>query len=507
MAHGYLLGLDKGTSVVKAVLFDLQGREVAVAGQPAPAVYPQSGWHEEDLHGTWDITCSVARQVMQNTGINPDAIQAVGLSGHMSGLILVDGRGQPVGNAVIWSDGRASGIVRRWETEGLLERMFAISGQAVIPGLTLPLMRWFHEHRPQDLARAAHVLTMKDYLRLRMVGEAATEESDVAWMMGDVQQRRFSPELLSLAGLSSYERLYPPVRPYGSVAGGLREAAAQEMGLRPGTPVVYGLGDATAATIGVGAVRSGQACSIVGTSFLNNLVTAELAWEPFGIGFVFPMTDGLWLRLLPNTGGGSVNLRWFVEMFYPGETGRDAYKRLDQEAASVPVGANGVIYHPYVTTAGVVAPFYSIGARAQFFGVSIQSTRRDMARAVFEGIALSMRDCYVGAGQPLEEIRLSGGAAQSPVLCQIFADCTGATITVPVGTEASAKGVAMLAGMAAGIYGSVPEAAGQMVAVDRVYTPRPEQTRRYDEIYPLFRNIREQMMGPWEMRTRLFQAE
>lgn len=491
----YLLAIDKGTSEIKCVLFDSIGNEVAVAHEASSTLTPSEGRHEEDPDQVWRTVAALVRRVMQQSSIDPREIAGIGVTAHMGGLILLDHEMRPLRTNILWDDSRAAEIVERWQGTGLLEELFEIGGQALLPGLAVPLLLWLKRNDPASLSGASHICATKDYIVLKLTGRLGTDETDAGWMPGDVRNRRHSKRVLELCGIEDLAHLFPDIRASEQVVGSLPDNAAHACGLRSGIPVVAGLGDANASTIGVGAVQPGQAASIIGTSLLNNLVLAGPALAPKGIGFLLPTVAGRWLRMLPNTGGGSVNLRWLAETAYRGCP--DPYQVMDEEVLEEPLGARGVYFHPYVNPSGVVAPFYHLGARAQFTAISVTTTRETLARAVFEGIAFAIRDCYSATPSPIDEVRLSGGAARSPVLSQIVADVLGKPVIVTQGAEAAAKGASMAAAVGIGLAARFEDAAETFVKIRRVFNPNPENHAKYSERFPHFRSIRQSMTTVW----------
>jgi len=215
---------------------------------------------------------------------------------------------------------------------------------------------------------------------------------------------------------------------------------------------------------------------------------------------VIPTVNDYWMRMLPNTGGGSINLRWLVDLAY-----RDLpnpYDVLDAEAGNVDPGALGVFYHPYISNAGVVAPFYHLGARAQFTGLHSGVGRAELARAVIEGLAFSIRDCFEACPEALSELRLSGGAARSAVLCQTVADVLNKPVILTTGEEAAARGVAIVAATGAGRFKSMDEATKRFIQIRRVYEPNLSSNDAYRERFELFQQIRESMMSIWTARQK-----
>lgn len=496
----YVLTLDKGTSVIKSVLFDDQGREVATARGDGPTRQPQSGWHEEDSETVWSLVAQLFREVRASSGVRPDEVAVIAVTSHMGGLLLLDGAHRPVYPNVLWDDTRANDIVAEWAESGVLAEIVTEGGQAVLAGLTVPLLRWFDRYEPALLEHTKALCTTKDYLVLRLTGSLGTDESDAGWMPSDPFRRAYSERIWSLAGISHRADLFPPIRRSEAVAGTLLPSVASELGLKAGTPVIAGIGDANASTIGVGAIEPRQGVSIIGTSLLNNVVTGRPTREPLGIGFVIPTANGRWLRMLPNTGGGSINVQWLVDVAY-----RDSaapFQKLDEEAAGVAPGASGVFYHPYISRAGVVAPFYHLGARAQFTGLHTSIGRPELARAVLEGLAYSIRDCFEPVPVQLSDVRLSGGSARSPVLCQVVADVLGKPVVLTTGEESAARGAAIVAAWGTGRYQSLKEATSVFVSVRRIFTPNPAAHAEYAERFDFFKRIRDEMLPLWSERKK-----
>ena len=260
--------------------------------------------------------------------------------------------------------------------------------------------------------------------------------------------------------------------------------------------------DVAATTLGAGAARPGQACTIVGTSFLNCFLTAEPTFEPRGTGIQMRTAGGRWLRGMVNT-AGTMNLDWFLEQFCAeavAAAGGSAFAWAEAEAAKAPPGCGGVIYHPYLNTAGVISPFFHPAARAQFFGLEVGHTRAHLLRSVYEGVALAMRDCAEAMPGDIDEWFVAGGGARSAFWCQMFADATGRTILVPEGDEFGARGVALLAGVATGVYADLEEALVSVRKIRRSFAPDPAMRELYDGLYGLFVSIRQGARESWWKR-------
>ena len=501
----YVLGIDKGTTTTKVSIFDIaDGRVAATARRPTRSFRPQPDWHEEDMEGTYDNVAAAIREALASGRIDPADIAGVGVSGHMGGLWAVDATGKPAGPAIAWPDARAAGLLDRWKADGRIDRLFRISGNAPIPGLPLVLLAWLKENDPDVYGRIDRVMLAKDYVNYRLTGVIATDESDLSFLPCDIRSRSASRELFALAGIEDSFHKLPPVLAIGEIVGSVTSEAAAETGLLAGTPVVTGAGDAVAAAIGVGALSAGQAVTVIGTSFMNNLTVDQPLFEPEGVGFLFLMPEGRWQRLMSNTGGGSLCLDWIVEAF--GATafiGDDRFAKVEREARAVPPLSNGLFIHPYFNTSGMTAPRHDPFARGSIFGLDTNTTPATLARAVMEGVAFSMVECYGALDAPVDEIRITGGGARSRLWREICAAAMNRPLLVPEAEETGALGVALLAACASGAYASLEDAARAMVRIAETVDPDPCLVERYRAAYPLFRDLGADLTPLYKRRAAL----
>lgn len=502
----YLLGIDKGTTATKASIFDAaDGRAVSVARRATTSYRPHPDWHEEDMEGTYAGVAGVIREAIDGAGIDPRQIEGVGVSGHMGGLWALDRDGRPAGRAIAWPDARASRLLGEWREDGRVDRLFAISGNAPIPGLPLVLLAWLKANDPDFYRRIATVFCAKDYINFRLTGEIATDESDLSFFPCDIRERVPSQALFELAGVAEMQARLAPVLATGETVGRVTARAASETGLAEGTPVVTGAGDAVAAAIGVGALETGQAVTVIGTSFMNNLTVDRPLLEPAGVGFLFLMPDGRWQRLMANTGGGSLCLDWIVEAFgakaFPDTP--DRFERIERQARAVPPLSGGLVIHPYFNTSGMSAPRHEPLARGSIFGLDTATSPEMLVRAVMEGVAFSMIDCYDALSVPVREIRITGGGARSPLWRDICAAAMNRALLVPEAEETGALGVALLAARGAGLYPGLPDAASALVRIAETVDPDPRLAQRYADAYPLFRDLGRDLAPLWKLRAAL----
>ncbi len=504
MSPTYLLGIDAGTSVIKAALIDRDGRERATVAYPTTIRSPLPDRSEANHLEFWQLTAAAIRDVFAKANITGEQVAGVGLSGNMVGAWLIDAQGEPVRDAILWNDGRTQALIDRLSLEhpGFMSEIFASSGSVMQQGCTLPVVRWLADHEPESLARASHVLCCKDWLRYKLTSAIFTDITESSVMPGDIRARNYNEALFDLLGVRAFRHLFPPVADSQTIAGYVHAEAATQTGLKIGTPVVIGAGDVPSSTIGAGAVEAGVASIILGTTCLSCLTVPEPSFDPPDVGLLFVLPGGNWLRVMANV-AGTTNLDWFINQFFAAEQAdsastADLFQTLETIVEARPPGSNGVIYLPYLSPIGVIAPFVEAGARAQFCGLLPHHTRADLLRAVYEGVALAIRDCYAVIGRPITEVRLSGGGAKSRIWGQMIADVLDARVIVPEGAEFGAKGAALLAGVGLGWYASVEEAALSTSRPLRTYEPNARLKPVYDALYHNYRSTREALAAMWK---------
>jgi sugar (pentulose or hexulose) kinase len=462
-----VLGIDVGTTATKAALFDLErpARPLAVARRASVVHEPRPGYSEADPRGVLALVGACVREVVG--AVAPGSIGAIGVSGTACGAWLV-ADGQPVRPAILWNDGRAAAIVDAWRAEGRMAEIFEISGNVPFPGYTLPVLNWLARHEPENLAAATRCLCCKDWIRGWLTGVWGSDESDASYVPFDIRARRRSDRLLELTDTSAAAALLPELFDVARTDP-LRADIAAQLGLPAGIPVALGATDIVAGCVGAGAVASGHAVTILGTSANSSIVTAEPEFEPREIGIMAAAPLGRWVRTMVNT-SGTMTLDWAAQMFTGGDVGAMFALAETADLSDVPV------LLPYLAGAGVVSPFVDAHARGAFLGLRASHGRAELCRAVVEGLAFAVADCYACMPSRVTRITATGGAARSDMLLQAIADASGALTIRPAGEEFGARGAALLAGLHAGL---VPAAAFEdlaaVIEVGRAFAPTPER--------------------------------
>jgi xylulokinase len=463
-----LVGVDVGTTGVKAVAITPEGRVVARAEHGFAFSTPRPGWAEQDPDDWWRAADAAV------SSLGGDAI-AIGLSGQMHGLVALDDDDRVLRPAILWNDQRTAEECREIEERIGRERLLELTGNPALTGFTAPKLLWLRRHEPATFARIRHVLLPKDYVRLRLTGEHAIDAADASGtLLFDVGARRWSDTMLDELELP--REWMPRALESPEVSGTTRR----------GQPVAAGAGDQAASAAGVGVLDPGTTAVTIGTSGVVFAPLPEFAPEPGGRLHVFcHAVPGRWhaMGVMLSAAG---SLRWFRDAFAPGAP----FDELTAEAATVAPAAEGIVFLPYLT--GERTPHADPDARGAFIGLAAGHGRGALVRAVLEGVAYGLRDSLellAALGQRPASARVSGGAARSDLWLRIVASVLGIPLERPAVEEGAAFGAAILAGVAGGAFGSVAEGVEQAVRVRETVEPDPEWSRVYDEGYERFRAL------------------
>ncbi|MFI6578731.1 FGGY family carbohydrate kinase [Nocardiopsis sp. NPDC050513] len=485
--------VDVGTSMIKAVVFDDHGHEVAVARRATEVRRPRPGWAEQDMDAVWRSVAAAVREVGERTG---EPVDFLAVTAQGDGCWPVDGTGAPTGPAILWSDGRAAAIVEQWRADGVLDAAFRRNGSLTFAGLPNALLAWLSRNDPDRLRRTAAVLTCGGWVFHRLTGAVSVDESDASAPFLDLRTRGYDPACLDLFGLEWAAGLLPEVRGDDRRTGTLTPAAAAELGLPQGLPVVMAPYDIASTALGVGAVADGQACSILGTTLCTEVVTTapDTAGEPSGLTIALDSSGHL-LRAFPTLAGTEI-LGWASSLL-----GTDGPASLGDLALAAAPEPGGPLFLPYLSPAGERAPFLDPHARGTWWGLSLEHDRARMARSVFEGLTLVLKDCLAASGVPVTELRLSGGGANSDRWCALIADVTGVPVVRSTDTEAGAKGAFLSGLVATGRSPDLATAAADHVHLRPVREPDPRLAGLYAHTYERFLALRELTRPGWALMT------
>jgi len=491
----YLLGIDVGTTGTKALLIAEDGGVVARSNHEYPLLTPRPTWAEQNPADWWEATIAGIRDVLAESRIAPQEVVGIGLSGQMHGSVFLDERSEVIRPAILWCDQRTADQCR-WITERAGERtVIEETFNPVLTGFTAPKIVWLRQNEPEAYARVRKILLPKDYIRFMLTGEFATEVSDASGTsLLNIAKRRWSARML--AALDLTEDMLPAVYESPEVSGRISAEAAQATGLAAGTPVVGGGGDQAAGAVGNGIVRQGVVSVTTGTSGVVFAHMDEPRMDPQLRTHTFcHAVPGKWhvMGVMLSAGG---SLRWYRDALAQQEVaeakqrGVDPYELLTEEAAQAPPGCEGLIFLPYLT--GERTPYPDPWARGVYFGLTLRHARPHLVRAILEGVSYGLRDSLEilrEMGLPISQVRASGGGARSALWRQIQADVFDAEMVTINVDEGPAFGVALLAGVGAGVFATVEEACDRTITITDRTGPNPDTSALYDTYYPIYQAL------------------
>lgn len=492
------LGLDVGTTAIKAAVYDSRGAMQASKVCDSTLIADRPGWSSQSMGAIWQTCADALASVVPQVGAQN--IGTVGVCGQGDGLWLLDDDGNPVRDAILWNDQRAVDYVAGWTEDGTADRLARYSRTAIWPGTSGAAFRWLKEHEPDSAARARHCINCKDWINFKLTGQLTTDTTDATIPFLDLETGRYAPAAFSMLGVEELqEKLIDPVRavePNGTVS----ETASQKTGLAVGIPVAAGCIDVAAMISGMGLAETGDICLILGTTAVVAVIVEA---EPFsgpqpGATLAHPYTEK-WIKVLAPLSGASA-LDWFSSLDSMSDGGAEAGEsalRLNAAASSAPAGANGVVFLPFLS--GERAPIVAPHATASFLGVTGATTQADLARAVMEGTAMSLRQCFeaTGAAKP-GQIFMTGGGARNALWCDIIASVMNTMIVASDSSDHGVWGAAMLGACAGGMM-DVERPPKRDEAL-RHHRPDPNLVASYDRLFHLYERYVASSSELWNAR-------
>lgn len=491
-----ILAIDNGLTVTKAVIFDLDGNQIAVSRRNVAQCKPVPRRVERDMTELWQQTASAILDVLEKSATDPQRIAAVAATAHGDGLYLLDHDRRPLGLGILSLDSRAIDVVDEWQRNGTSRKALELTGQ--VPHVSAPsaLLCWIRREEPDRFARIAHVLTCKDWLCYCLSGHIGTDQTEASTSFTDARTQRYSAEALALFNLSAIKAALPNVAHSADIVGKVTADASRLTGLAEGTPVAAGLHDVTASALGIGAHRTGVVGIVAGTYSINECVSTEPRIDArwFCRNAVAP---GKWNNMAISP-ASATNYDWFLDTFCASERARadtSIHDLLGSEINAALLRPSSVMYHPYLF-GSPMGPAPSAG----FLGLRGWHGRGDMLAALLQGIAFNhrqhidaLRDCFGST-----EARLTGGASRNPTVAQLFADVLDMPVTVTDTDEAAAWGAALCAGAAVGTFARFDADPRDIDSRAKKYQPARNRAAQYAERYALYREVAETLTSTWD---------
>ena len=502
----YLVGIDNGSTMAKAAIFDTLGNELATASRKVEYIYPAPERSEVDMNKLWADTAAVIKEAIEKAKIDPADIACVACTGHGNGVYLVGPDGKPSNHCIRADDSRSRSYIEQWIADGTHDRVLPKITQILWPGQPNSILRWLKDNEPEVIERAQWFFTAKDFCRFMLTGEAYQEISDTSGCsLMDVTTGEYDDEILAAWGIEDLKRIMPPLRQSHDICGHVTAEASAQTGLKEGTPVAGGMFDIDACGLACSMTDETELVMIAGTWGNNQYITRE----PVVSKNIFMNTcysiPGYYL-VLEGSATSASNFEWLVTEFFQADQelmkakgdGRSIYAYCTELVEQTKPTDAGIVFLPYLYGSPV-----SLDAKAAFFGLEGRHQVGHVIRAMFEGIIfghywhverlLPLRD-----GVMPEHIRLTGGAARSEVWSQMIADIFQTSVEIPHGSELGGLGCAICGAVATGIYASYDEACQSMVKIDRTYSPNPELAGVYRKKYARYKKMLEVLQPVWE---------
>lgn len=509
MTDGILIGIDAGTSVLKAIAFTTAGEQIAAAAIPNSYETLDNGGVEQDMARTWVDAAAALKQLTEKIPGLASRVIAIAVTGQGDGTWLVDGRGDPVAPALLWLDARAASIAEDFTRHPSYAAHYQRTGTGVNACQMSSQLVWLSRNQPQVLARAATAFHCKDWLYFKLTGVRATDPSEANFTFGQYRTRTYAPGILDALGAGDAKRLLPEIVEGTDVSHPLSAEAAGLTGLKAGTPVVLGYLDVVCTGVGGGLYdpQGRTGCTIVGSTGMHMRVApsadhVRLNAEMTGYTMAFP-APGMYAQIQSNM-ASTLNIDWLLDL------GRDvlASVGIERSRGDLLTGMDGrildrpaghLLFHPYISKAGERGPFMEPSARAMFTGLEVGMGFADLMRGVFEGLCMAARDCYSAMGSIPEEVRVTGGAARSHALKVMLASTLNARVRTVLREEAGAAGAAMMAAVQQRLYPDMGSCVAAWVnpLLGASTQPDPALVRIYDGVFANYKQTRETMRPIW----------
>lgn len=489
MKKVYFLGIDAGTSRIKAALIDYEGNQIDLMSMPVEVLSPFEGACEIDMINLWHTMCKLTNSLKERNPEIWSQVVGIGITGQGDGLWPINRNGQPVRYAMLWNDTRTKNlkIKDRKSIDDICIKNFA---NPVYAGSAHILLRWLKEKENDSYRQTYTVLHCKDWLNFKLTGEIVTDYSDASTALMDVFGKKYITEILEALDLAGCEKLFPEPVSSTTVIGKVTKDASIESGIQEGIPVIAGAIDVAAVALGAGVKETGDTCTIVGTTLCNEIVLDQQHVD-FSKGMVICHTvPEKYMNVMPTLSGTST-LDWVIKTLVPNLT----FKEVEERLADIPIGSKGIIYHPYIY--GERAPFRNPFACGGFFGLTAIHTKFDMVRAAYEGLVFSLYDCYQYLPQIYEIVHVSGGGSESEILCQMFSDCLGKKVIRPAEKQLGISGVVTALKISLGYIKNI----SQIKAKDKtLFIPNMVHHHKYILLFDIFKNLRINMEEFWSKR-------
>ena len=493
----YYLSIDAGTSIIKVALFNKNFELTYVHSLNNEVLTDRNGKSEINMNKFWLLTLRCIRSCIKKSKINASNIKAVGITANMVGAWPIDKSNNPVRNAILWNDTRSETVFNSLKktNKNIFKDIYNISGSIVQYGCTLPIIKWLELNENKNLDKVKYFLTCKDWIRYKLTDEISNDFTERSVIPGDIKKTTFSLKIFDLLKLDhNLIDKFPIAKNSTEIGGYITKKISILTGLKSRTPVAIGAGDVPSTAIGLGAIKEGMCSSVVGTTCHNFYVSNKPLFKPKNSGLLFFTPNNQWLRTMINV-AGTTNFDWVAKTFYQNKS-KDFLSQKEKKFKNYD-NNNHIIFLPYLNYGGSISPFFNINSKAEICGLLPHHNADDILFASYQGLCLSIRDCYEALDIKIKSLFLSGGASKSNIFPQILADVLGIKVIVPSGEEFGARGAAYIASVAVKKFSTLNKAVNSNKKIKKTFYPNRSNKNYYLKKYQKYIKLRETLMNIW----------
>ena len=493
----YYIAIDAGTSVIKTVIFNTNFKHINSYSVKNPVITDKFGKSEIEMEKFWSLTAKCIKLLIKKSKIQSQSIVGLGITGNMVGFWSINNKNKPVRNAILWNDTRSQKI---FTNKKIFDQIYKITGSITQYGCTIPILKWMTKFESENLKKIKYILTCKDWLRFKLTGNINNDETEVSVYPGDIKNKKLSKKIFKIFNLSTkYFKLFPEIKKSNELGGYVTKSASKLTNLRVGTPVIIGCGDVIASILGAGGINHNKKISIIGTTCHNIIVKNNSKISQDGSGLFFASLNNTWLETKINV-AGTTNIDWVIDNFYKNpKKYSDKIKiinNFEKKYLTFKYPENSLIFLPYINYGGSISPFVNLNSKAEIFGILPHHNNFDIMTACYEGLALSIKDCYANKIKTKDSLYLAGGASKSKVLPQLISNVLNTKVKILNNSELGALGISFL--IDSYLHKKdLKNLINDHQNIGHIYTPQRKHSKYLNNKYQKYKKLRESLNNIW----------
>ncbi len=493
----YYLAIDAGTSVIKTIIFNSNFKQNFSLSIKNPIIIDDHGKSELDMNLFWNLTSKCIKQAIIKSKIKKSEIIGIGITGNMVGFWPINKKNLPVRNAILWNDTRSSVL---FKNKNIFKNIYKITGSITQYGCTIPILKWMTLYEKNNLKKIKYILTCKDWIRFKLTNKINNDETEVSVFPGDIKNKKLSKKIFNIFKLhTKYFKLFPKIKKSNELAGYITKEASIATSLNVGIPVIIGCGDVIASVLGSGGINKNQKITIIGTTCHNIIIKNNPKIPRNHSGLFFSSLENTWLETMINV-AGSTNIDWVINNFYKKPKNYSSklkiIKNFEKKYLQNKNSENSLIFLPYLNYGGSISPFVNLNSKAEIFGILPHHNKFHLLSACYEGLALSIKDCYGNKIKKNDILFLSGGASNSIILPQLISDAICVKVKILDSNELGALGISYLISSYLNQC-KVSDIINSKNKVAKTFTPNKKNSSYLNKKYLQYKKLRESLIKIW----------